>query len=73
MKNIFCIKIQVSTHDTKNPKSGKWKEGYEEVKRGKWKVESEKWEGRIGKWELNRRMWEVDIWKLKVEKKSGKS
>ena len=32
MKNILCIKIQVSTHDTKNPKSGKWKEGYEEVK-----------------------------------------
>lgn len=32
MKNIFCIKIQVSFHDTKYPKSGKWKEGYEEVK-----------------------------------------
>lgn len=51
MKNIFCIKIQVSFHDTKYPKSGKWKKGYEEVKsrerevkRGKWKVKSGKGE-----------------------------
>ena len=52
MKNIFCIKIQVSFHDTKYPISGKWKEGYEEVKSGEREVKSGKWKVKSGKGEL---------------------